>query len=306
MPSAEIPFEMMDHKTIDEEYPNETDVIELLPCSICNRSFRSTLLPRHSVICEKNAKTRKVKFDSSKQRIQGTEMAAFLPKMKMKQDKFVVAQPKTNWRANHDELIRTLKSARGEKVDNTCIITKPLDSEQCPYCKRNFGPKSYDRHVEFCKEKTQRRPSGPVINLVAKERLEARTKYRVSPINSQLTFIIKDKCLPKTKTPQIVPSDPSKVIKPLQNVKKPISSANGNLSNFSRLSSTVSKNKDQISKSFSVNKNAVNLPQKPVVEKKETVVKKSGYLYLRNSRNQVKPETIQAVNMHDKKNISKS
>lgn len=127
-------------------------------------------------MCEKNAKTRKVKFDSSKQRIQGTEMAAFVSKIK--QDKVaVVAQPKINWRAKHDEFMRTLKSARGEKVDDTAIIpTKPLDNKQCPYCDRNFGPKSYDRHVEFCKEKSQRRPSGPVTNSVAKKMLEARTK----------------------------------------------------------------------------------------------------------------------------------
>lgn len=110
-------------------------------------------------------------------------MAAFLPIMKKKQDPYaVVAKPKTNWRAKHEELIRAVKSARGEKVDDKYTPTKPADTEPCPYCMRNFGPKSYDRHVEFCKEKSQRRPSAPVINPSAKERLEARTKVSVCSI----------------------------------------------------------------------------------------------------------------------------
>lgn len=162
------------------EYPKENDFVELLPCSICNRSFRSALLPRHSDICLKNAKRRKVPFDSSKQRIQGTEMAAYVQTMKKEQSSFVIAaKPETNWRIKHEDLIRVLKSARGEKVNDQSIAMKPTGTETCPHCMRNFGPKSYDRHVEFCKEKTRKISSAPNINLLAKERLEARKNVSI-------------------------------------------------------------------------------------------------------------------------------
>lgn len=51
-------------------------------------------------------------------------------------------------------------------------------TERCPTCDRQFGPKAYDRHVEWCKERTTRIVSSPVNN-PARERLEARVKYRV-------------------------------------------------------------------------------------------------------------------------------
>lgn len=151
-----------------------------MPCIICNRSFRPTLLQRHSVICEKNAKRRKVPFDSSKQRREGTEMAAYLPLMNKTQDVYIdIQKSKTNWKTKHEELIRAVKAARGEKVDNKCIPSKLIDTEECPHCSRNFGPKSYDRHVEFCREKAQRKFSAPVISQIAKDRLEARIKVNI-------------------------------------------------------------------------------------------------------------------------------
>ena len=52
-------------------------------------------------------------------------------------------------------------------------------SEQCPQCERFFGLKAYDRHVEWCKEKARigHQIITPQTN-VAKERLQARTKYK--------------------------------------------------------------------------------------------------------------------------------
>lgn len=153
----------------------------MLPCLICNRSFRPTLLPRHSAICEKNAKKKKVPFDSSKQRRVGTDMAAYLPPIKKAQDPYASAKKaKKNWKAGHEELIRAVKTARGEKIDNKCIPSKPIDTEECPHCARNFGPKSYERHVDFCRERSQRMSTAPVISKLAKERLEARIKVCIS------------------------------------------------------------------------------------------------------------------------------
>lgn len=57
--------------------------------------------------------------------------------------------------------------------------TQPPPSEQCPHCERFFGTKAYDRHVEWCKEKAiQQAIKNTGTTNVAKERLEARTKYK--------------------------------------------------------------------------------------------------------------------------------
>lgn len=114
-------------------------------------------------------------------------MAAYLPPMKKTQDPYInIEKAKKNWKAKHEELIRTVKAARGEKVDIARIPSKPVDTKKCPHCARNFGPKAYDRHVEFCREKAQRISTAPVISQLAKERLEARIK--VNKINILLAF----------------------------------------------------------------------------------------------------------------------
>lgn len=68
------------------------------------------------------------------------------------------------------------------------------DTERCPSCDRQFGPKAYDRHVEWCREKkaTQRLHQSPANVLLAKERLEARTKY-VPPLNKSRKTPVKEK-----------------------------------------------------------------------------------------------------------------
>lgn len=53
----------------------------LYPCSICNRSFASDRIEHHEEACRKANKKRRV-FDSTKQRLQGTEAASFFRKGK--------------------------------------------------------------------------------------------------------------------------------------------------------------------------------------------------------------------------------
>lgn len=59
-----------------------------------------------------------------------------------------------------------------------------LGNEQCPSCGRYFGPRAFDRHVEFCKEKLARIKTTPSKASQAHERLEARIKV------SDISFII--------------------------------------------------------------------------------------------------------------------
>lgn len=51
----------------------------LYPCSICHRTFASDRIQQHEMACSKANKQRRV-FDSTKQRLEGTEAASFFRK----------------------------------------------------------------------------------------------------------------------------------------------------------------------------------------------------------------------------------
>ena len=54
----------------------------------------------------------------------------------------------------------------------------PEDSyKTCDFCRRKFCDNAFDRHVEFCREKSTRISSSPVKDVVGQAKLMARTKY---------------------------------------------------------------------------------------------------------------------------------
>lgn len=89
------------------------------------------------------------------------------------------------------------------------------DNERCPSCDRKFGPKAYDRHVEWCKEKKahQRIQNSPANVLLAKERLEARIKY-VPPLNKATKTPVREKYSNQSPSPGKTGSTTSLVSQP--------------------------------------------------------------------------------------------
>ncbi|XP_050424814.1 zinc finger C2HC domain-containing protein 1A-like isoform X2 [Adelges cooleyi] len=303
-------MEQMDNT---EELPYDNEVVELQPCKICLRTFRPNLLPRHTAVCEKNAKKRKVPFDSSRQRREGTDMASYLPRVnKSHGHDEVKEKPKKNWRAKHEELLRAVKAARNvQNEDSVPLSIKPADSQSCPHCTRNFGPKSYDRHVQFCKEKSQRISTTPITSTVAKERLEARIKYRAPLLRSQRTAT-KEKYSPKTKkTPPDVASAPIKVYQPIKVVRstrpirttQPVNKVTA-ITTQMRQSSSVKQKKEPL-KHLNGNKSAKHLPKKPS-SKEDTLMKKSESANTLGSQNQVKNNNCENIETNNRKSLSKS
>jgi hypothetical protein len=152
----------------------------LLPCTICNRTFKPKSLEKHRKICEKNATKKRKTFDSSKQRVQ--DLAEFLPVIPKKAEKSPVRESQSAWKEKHLEFVRAVRQARGiseghgkRSLPSTVAQSRPTVHEKCPHCERNFGPKAFDRHIEWCKEQKARIPKSPA-SILAKERLEARTK----------------------------------------------------------------------------------------------------------------------------------
>lgn len=188
--------------------PAEVD-ISLEPCPICTRTFAPQTLKKHIVICERAAIKRRKTFDSSRQRREGTDLADFLPKnfglppskqeskqspadRTQRQGTTPLLQKKENDVAK--VTLPAKKTVSSAPVVNSATKekSKPILSrlvptaEPCPHCGRSFGPKAYDRHVEWCKEKARIANSqyNPSVN-VAKERLQARTKYKAPCLKSK-------------------------------------------------------------------------------------------------------------------------
>ncbi|KAG5311365.1 ZC21A protein, partial [Acromyrmex insinuator] len=164
----------------------------LFPCAICARTFTSQSLEKHTRICERAAAKKRKPFDSAKQRIQGTELAEFQPKQEIRrhqQDE----RSRSTWKKTHDDFLRTIREARGDVMDsrNQCnslissgAPTRANEKGTCPTCNRQFGIKAYDRHVAWCKDRVIRMPVSPATNL-AKERLEARMRYRAPTLKNR-------------------------------------------------------------------------------------------------------------------------
>ncbi|PBC28435.1 hypothetical protein APICC_06656 [Apis cerana cerana] len=173
----------------------DTDVPPiLLPCAICARTFMPQSLEKHARICERSANKKRKPFDSAKQRIQGTELAEFLPRQEKKR-RSPEERSSKSWKQTHDDFLRAIRAARNEIVDSTmqkqCSTTitssaptRANEQGMCPTCNRHFGVKAYDRHVAWCKERIARVPVSPATN-IAKERLEARMKYRAPAVKSR-------------------------------------------------------------------------------------------------------------------------
>jgi hypothetical protein len=74
---------------------SSSGVTGLYPCSICHRSFASDRIQHHEEACKKAHKERRV-FDSTKQRLQGTEAAAYFRKGKGGKGRSEPAKPEVN------------------------------------------------------------------------------------------------------------------------------------------------------------------------------------------------------------------
>ncbi|CAH0563982.1 unnamed protein product [Brassicogethes aeneus] len=176
----------------------------LAPCQTCGRTFLPSPLRKHEKICQKNAAKKRRVFNSLKQRVEGTDLAAFHMNQVLKP---VLCQPPpqethkpkpSKWKEKHLELVTAIRAARGAADDSPGSTAKRATgigagNERCPSCDRQFGPKAFDRHVEWCKEHKARIQKSPASNLAAKERLEARTKYRVPPLNKSKRSLTREK-----------------------------------------------------------------------------------------------------------------
>ncbi|XP_015432567.1 PREDICTED: homeobox protein 2-like [Dufourea novaeangliae] len=223
----------------------DTDVPPiLLPCAICARTFMPQSLEKHTRICEQAANKKRKPFDSSKQRIQGTELAEFVPRLEKRRytvDDRTGNKSTSTWKQTHDDFLRQIRAARNEIVDGTMqkqgttvlsssAPTRANEQGVCPTCNRHFGIKAYDRHVAWCKDRITRVPVSPATN-IAKERLEARMKYRAPSLKNRRQ-ITREKYSPNSAT-NLSSNNKTSPTQSVSRVKESVSAPNCNKNNVS-------------------------------------------------------------------------
>lgn len=175
-----------------EEVDRSSPDFNLHPCPICSRTFSLSTLEKHASICQKMAMKKRKVFDSSQQRREGTELASLPTPPKTEPARLGSKQSVPSSRRASQSDPSPVQERRRVSIPRDRTPAPPPRqvkrnlapvTEQCPHCERFFGHKAYDRHVEWCKEKSRiGNPSNNSMVNKAKERLEARTKYRAPPV----------------------------------------------------------------------------------------------------------------------------
>ncbi|CAL8300174.1 unnamed protein product [Boreogadus saida] len=131
---------------VEDPIPEEKAVasLQLLSCQYCDRKFAAARLEKHLTICERLHQSRRKAYDSSKHRIQGTEM-----------EKFRQHRCETN-------SSEVKKSSSGPKLaaNRSLQLQGGLEQVTCPHCSRRFAPRSAERHIPLC-ENIRSRPPPP-------------------------------------------------------------------------------------------------------------------------------------------------
>ncbi|KAH9492888.1 hypothetical protein Btru_032552 [Bulinus truncatus] len=132
-------------------------------CSLCGRSFAPDRLGKHEQACRKANKPRK-EFDSSKKRVEGTELAKYADKARRPEPQ----KKKSNWRAQHQNFIDSLRYAKkvtqiekeGGDLRSLAPPPRTIDPNliPCPHCGRKFNETAAERHIPRCKDLKTRPP----------------------------------------------------------------------------------------------------------------------------------------------------
>lgn len=92
-----------------------------------------------------------------------------------------LAKSLTNQRISSNKLDCASSGTKETPLMQRAALKRSLGpiNQVCPQCGRSFGIKSFDRHVEWCREKAKfTSPTMSAQQHLAKERMQARTKYK--------------------------------------------------------------------------------------------------------------------------------
>nr|CCA24851.1 sporangia induced conserved hypothetical protein [Albugo laibachii Nc14] len=158
----------------NDEQPVEQPTYQ---CDICHRKFIESVIERHQRICAKNSAPRKV-YNMRAKRLEGSGIDQIRPSDKSTPMRGTGREPggrkttgenqivgkKSSWKMRSSALREAMSSCRnvgkalkdGTKLPPSVPSAPDPSLIQCEYCSRRFNDKAADRHIPFCREKTQR------------------------------------------------------------------------------------------------------------------------------------------------------
>ncbi|XP_018320866.1 zinc finger C2HC domain-containing protein 1C isoform X4 [Agrilus planipennis] len=132
---------------------------DLEQCKYCGRRFVVDRLQLHEEICARAGKKQRKTYDSTKHRVQGTELEQFVRKKKPGKGANKIL-PEANWRKRHEEFIATIRAAKvtqahlakGGKLSDLPPPPPSYNPDyvQCPHCGRRFNQAAAERHIPKC------------------------------------------------------------------------------------------------------------------------------------------------------------
>ncbi|GAB9464212.1 hypothetical protein Gpo141_00001652 [Globisporangium polare] len=158
-----------------DEFADQSEEME--ECDNCHRRFNLTSFPKHRKICEKVFSAQRKVFNMAAKRLEGTEAEKIAKKASSSSGKgganskkgAVAADEKPlnkkpDWKSKSSAFRDAMKVSRDVTValkeGRELPPMKPSAPDpsliQCEFCSRRFNDKAAERHITFCREKTQR------------------------------------------------------------------------------------------------------------------------------------------------------
>ncbi|RLN37425.1 hypothetical protein BBJ28_00024258, partial [Nothophytophthora sp. Chile5] len=157
-----------------DEYADGSEQME--ECHNCSRKFNVASFQKHRKVCEKVFSGQRKAFNMTAKRLEGTEAEKLSREAKGKGSSgggkkalSATEQPinvKTNvdWKQKSDMFRNAMKASRdvskalkeGKELPPMVPSAPDPSLIQCEYCSRRFNDKAAERHINFCREKSQR------------------------------------------------------------------------------------------------------------------------------------------------------
>ncbi|GMF35868.1 unnamed protein product [Phytophthora fragariaefolia] len=152
-------------------------VEEMEQCHNCNRKFNVVSFQKHQKICEKVFSGQRKVFNMTAKRLEGTEAEKLAREAKGKSsasgsrkttlsatEKPIKAKTAADWKQKSEMFRNAMKASRdvskalkeGKELPPVMPSAPDPSLIQCEYCSRRFNEKAAERHINFCREKSQR------------------------------------------------------------------------------------------------------------------------------------------------------
>ncbi|KAG1707296.1 hypothetical protein DVH05_026490 [Phytophthora capsici] len=159
-----------------DEYGDGTEQME--QCHNCSRKFNIVSFTKHQKICEKVFTGQRKVFNMTAKRLEGTEAEKLAREAKAKTkasgggrkaplsatEQPIKVKSAADWKQKSEMFRNAMKASRdvtkalkeGKELPPAMPSAPDPSLIQCEYCSRRFNEKAAERHINFCREKSQR------------------------------------------------------------------------------------------------------------------------------------------------------